>query len=45
LHDFVYIGGTVIEDAVTEQDIRRGISSACGVMQNINRIGKQGIYE
>jgi len=38
VQDFVYLGGTVSEDAATEQDIKRRIGLACGVMQNLNPI-------
>jgi len=36
----VYLGGTVSEDAAIEQDIKRRIGLACGVMQNLNPIWK-----
>jgi len=40
VQDFVYVGGTVSEDAAKEQDIKRRIGLACGVIQNVNPIWK-----
>ena len=40
VEEFVYLGGTISEDASTDQDTKRRIGLACGVMQNLNAIWK-----
>ena len=40
VNEFVYLGGTICEDASTDQDIKRRIGLACGVMQSLNPIWK-----
>src|SRR5664279_5167461 len=37
---FVYLGGTMSEDASTEQDMTRRLGLACGAMQKLNPIWK-----
>jgi len=45
VQDFVYLGGTVSEEAATERDIKRRIGLKCGVMQNLNPIWVNNIIE
>jgi len=40
VEDFVYLGGTISEDASTDRDTKRRTGLACGVMQNLNAIWK-----
>ena len=40
VEEFVYLGGTISEDTSTDQDTKRRIGLACGVMQNLNAIWK-----
>jgi Reverse transcriptase (RNA-dependent DNA polymerase) len=34
--DFGYLGGNISDDASTEQDVKRRIGCACGIMQNLS---------
>ena len=36
--DLVYLGGNMSDDASTEQDVKRRIGCACGVMQNLSQV-------
>ena len=38
VENFIYLGGNMREDAWVEQDIRRRIGLATGVMQSLNKI-------
>jgi len=38
--EFVYLGGTISDDATTDNDIQRRIGLACGVMQSLNPVWK-----
>jgi len=40
VEDFIYLGGTISEDATTDQDVKRRIGLACGVMQSLCSIWK-----
>ena len=40
MKDFVYLGGNISGEASSEQDVKRRVSCACGVKQNLRPVWK-----